>query len=210
RTRRAGGRARVTARESARSVGEAAAPATLLADGAGEPGRGATRRGRQTAHAPRRVGGAARAGAALVRFHAQLTEHAAVIRHRVRRLRAAAHALGAHVADTRAARRAGGAALLLRLAAGPARAAVRPIRRRRTQARAAFLAIHAQLQRRPATRQGLTARAAAWHVHATAAATGVADRARLAVDATRGQQLADEDAALAAGGAGSATAFVAL
>src|SRR5262249_35205673 len=106
--------------------------------------------------------------------------------------------------------RAGRAPLLLRLAAGGAHAAAGPFRRRGAQTRAAILRAHAQLQRRAAAGQGLTARAAAGHVRAAPAAAGVADRARLSVDAAGGQDLAAEHAALAALGAAAAAALVAL
>src|SRR4029079_1790255 len=206
---RADRRARVAARVSTGSVGQAASAAALFRDRTGEVDHGATGR-RQAAHAAGAVGAAAFSVAALVGLYAQLAEDTTVIGRPARRLRAAAHALRSDVADAGAARRARRAALLLGLAAGSARAAPGPARRGgRAAARAALLVFHAQLQRRPAARQRLTARSALGHLHAAPAAAAVDDRAELTVDAAFRQELAHHGAALGRD-AGAAAAVVAL
>jgi len=189
--------ARVATRVSTGSVGQAPPAAALFRDRARKAHRGAPGCCRQAAHPAGAVRAAGFAVAAFVGLHAKLADDAAVIGRPARRLRAPAHALGPDVADTGAARRARRAALLLGLTAGRALAAAGAAGRGgRATARAALLVFHAQLQRRPAARQRLTARATVGHGRAAPTAAGVADRADLTVDAAGWQQLAHHGAAL--------------
>ena len=206
RATRAQGSAVVAARVPAARIGQAETAAALGGDDAGIAGRRAAFRAGSAAHRARGVGATGRTRAALVGFHAQLADDAAMIGDPARRLRAAA----VDVAHARAAGRAGGAALLLGLAAGHASTPVRAVRRRSAGARAAFLVFHAQREHRPAACQRLTPHRAAGHGGAPPAATGVARRAGFTVDPAGAEQTAGHHPTFAAIGAAAPATLLGL
>jgi len=207
-------RAGVSAGVRPRAVGQtSAAAAALRADGARiTRGRAALVGGQATRASAFSRRGAARAGAALVVFHAKLPRHATERGGIARALRAAADAFGARVARPRATLHARRAALLLRLTAGDARAASRAAGAGRNQAaaRAAVLVVHAQRGRHAAARQRLAAQSPARGGGAATAAARVARRARLAVDAAAVEEQARRRAAFVAARAAAPTALVGL